>query len=349
MRTDLQSAQSSLQFFSTDDVAPSARVSRWTELTCKTFTEVSIDPLRRGEFGATLTRTNLQELGLAEVWSAASTVHHTATHVRQLRGGSHYLMHLQLAGSSINTQGGNQAHLHPGDFTICDTGRPFSLAFDESARFLILHLPTVAFSHRVPNASDLVGLRVSSTNGTCRLAVSFLQRVFSEAADPAASAWLEQVGDVSLELVAMSLRNGIALHELHDTRKVTFDELLHYVRSHLADPSLNVRSIAANFEVTPRCIQRIFASHGMTPGHYVLQTRLNTAAERLIDGSAASVTDAALDVGFGDVSYFGRTFRRSFGVSPREYRHRYSRSSRDRSATSRSASSEEPSGHRPHR
>jgi AraC-like DNA-binding protein len=47
------------------------------------------------------------------------------------------------------------------------------------------------------------------------------------------------------------------------------------------------------------------------------------AAERLRRGERdreVSVTDVALAVGFGDLSYFARTFARRFGVSPRDYR-----------------------------
>ena len=65
---------------------------------------------------------------------------------------------------------------------------------------------------------------------------------------------------------------------------------------------------------------RLFARVlGVTPHQYLLRSRLCHAA-RLLAGDARSITDVALDVGFGDLSNFVRTFHRAAGVSPRGFR-----------------------------
>ncbi|XXT60555.1 helix-turn-helix domain-containing protein [Sorangium sp. So ce590] len=51
----------------------------------------------------------------------------------------------------------------------------------------------------------------------------------------------------------------------------------------------------------------------------LVRARLRRAARLLADG-ARSITDIALDVGFGDLSNFVRTFHRAAGVSPRGFR-----------------------------
>ena len=58
---------------------------------------------------------------------------------------------------------------------------------------------------------------------------------------------------------------------------------------------------------------------GVTPHQYLVRSRLREAA-RLLADDKRSITDVALDVGFGDVSNFVRTFRRAAGVSPRGFR-----------------------------
>jgi AraC family transcriptional regulator len=57
----------------------------------------------------------------------------------------------------------------------------------------------------------------------------------------------------------------------------------------------------------------------VTPHQYLIGARLRHAAHRLA-GGAESITSVALDVGFGDLSNFVRTFRRAAGVSPRRFR-----------------------------
>jgi AraC family transcriptional regulator len=65
---------------------------------------------------------------------------------------------------------------------------------------------------------------------------------------------------------------------------------------------------------------RVFAKTlGVTPHQYLVRSRLRRAA-RLLADSARSITDIALDVGFGDLSNFVRTFHRAAGVSPRGFR-----------------------------
>jgi len=58
---------------------------------------------------------------------------------------------------------------------------------------------------------------------------------------------------------------------------------------------------------------------GVSPHQYLVRARLRHAA-RLLSEDHRSITDVALDVGFGDVSNFVRTFRRAAGVSPRRFR-----------------------------
>jgi AraC-like DNA-binding protein len=48
--------------------------------------------------------------------------------------------------------------------------------------------------------------------------------------------------------------------------------------------------------------------------------RILKAREQLAADPAASVTDVAFQVGFADLSYFERSFRRIVGQSPREFR-----------------------------
>jgi AraC family transcriptional regulator len=58
---------------------------------------------------------------------------------------------------------------------------------------------------------------------------------------------------------------------------------------------------------------------GVTPHQFILRARLREAAGRLVR-ERATVMDIALDVGFGDISNFNRSFRTEFGAAPEAYR-----------------------------
>ena len=72
--------------------------------------------------------------------------------------------------------------------------------------------------------------------------------------------------------------------------------------------------------LSPFHFLRLFARVlGVTPHQYLLRTRLRRAA-RLLARDARPISDVALDVGFGDLSNFVRTFHRASGLSPRQFR-----------------------------
>ncbi len=56
-----------------------------------------------------------------------------------------------------------------------------------------------------------------------------------------------------------------------------------------------------------------------TPTSYLIRYRLKKAAD-LLCNSAYTVTEIALEVGFGGVSYFAEMFRKNYSCSPSEYR-----------------------------
>ena len=63
---------------------------------------------------------------------------------------------------------------------------------------------------------------------------------------------------------------------------------------------------------------------GISPLQYMLMLQLNQACRDLITKSA-SVAEIAFDNGFEDSNYFTRVFRKHIGITPLQYRRRYSR------------------------
>jgi AraC-like DNA-binding protein len=63
---------------------------------------------------------------------------------------------------------------------------------------------------------------------------------------------------------------------------------------------------------------------GLTFREFVVQLRIQRAAELMRQSRALSVTEAAFVVGFNDLSHFSRMFRRQLGMTPSNYRRRES-------------------------
>jgi AraC family transcriptional regulator len=87
-----------------------------------------------------------------------------------------------------------------------------------------------------------------------------------------------------------------------------------------ADQPLDLSQTARVAELSPFHFLRVFARVlGVTPHQYLMRTRLRRAA-RLLTDQERSITDIALEAGFGDLSNFVRTFHRAARMSPRRFR-----------------------------
>ncbi|MFY1828923.1 helix-turn-helix domain-containing protein [Myxococcus fulvus] len=71
---------------------------------------------------------------------------------------------------------------------------------------------------------------------------------------------------------------------------------------------------AAQFE---RRMRRIFQ---LSAGQFIMKTRIDAAAERLVEDVREPIAAIALSVGFCDQSALSRQFKQVTGLSPREYR-----------------------------
>lgn len=83
---------------------------------------------------------------------------------------------------------------------------------------------------------------------------------------------------------------------------------------------IQLREVANHCCLSHSHLSRLFREiAGITFKAFVLQSRIRRAVERLADPYAA-ITSVCYEVGFRDLSHFGRVFRRYVGMSPSQYR-----------------------------
>jgi AraC-like DNA-binding protein len=89
-----------------------------------------------------------------------------------------------------------------------------------------------------------------------------------------------------------------------------------------ARQDLSVAGVAQELGVTPRYLQRLFEADGRTFSSFLIEQRLKRAYRMLREPefSERPVGSIAYDVGFGDLSYFNRCFRRAYGATPSDVR-----------------------------
>jgi AraC-like DNA-binding protein len=94
------------------------------------------------------------------------------------------------------------------------------------------------------------------------------------------------------------------------------------VQDGIGSRNLSVLAVAKRNGVSPRYVQMLFEREGMTFSEFVLAERLARAFRLLADPAhlGLKVSEIAYSVGFADLSYFNRTFRLRFGMTPSDAR-----------------------------
>jgi AraC-like DNA-binding protein len=162
--------------------------------------------------------------------------------------------------------------------------------------------------------------------------------------DPALSAFLHQYYDLAvrhaphldavgqnaiaqhlIDLVVLAIGGGRDAQEVARNRGLAaarFEAVKADILSQLGNGSLTLSALAQKHRASPRYIQMLFERSGSTFSEFVLEQRLLRAARLLRDPlhRERKVSDIAHLSGFNDVSYFNRTFRRRFGMTPGDVR-----------------------------
>ena len=100
------------------------------------------------------------------------------------------------------------------------------------------------------------------------------------------------------------------------------EELDNYIRDNVSDEISNTE-IGAIFGYHPFYVSRMLKERkGMTLRQYIIAYRLK-CAKRMLELSDKSAAEIAEECGFTDASYFAKTFKATFGMTPKEYRNSF--------------------------
>src|SRR4029077_2399350 len=94
------------------------------------------------------------------------------------------------------------------------------------------------------------------------------------------------------------------------------------IDAHLTHTDLSPGAVAKRQRLSDSYIRKLFEGEGTSFSQFVLGRRLVRAHRMLTDRRWADVSIAsiAFEAGFGDLSYFNRTFKRFYGSPPSDIR-----------------------------
>lgn len=96
-----------------------------------------------------------------------------------------------------------------------------------------------------------------------------------------------------------------------------------YIGNNYTSEKITAEALAEVCGISVSYLRRLFTKcYGVSPIEYIINLRLEYARE-LISSGDFSVTAAAEKSGFNDISYFSRTYKKYFGISPSNSTNRF--------------------------
>lgn len=294
------------ELFHTASMNENSRIRYWNEVANNVFGAMDVNPTSR-RFCGQMKRRRFGGVQLAQVESTPVTV-------EGLGGAAHrgvFLLMNQVGNCGLR-QRGRQIGLKPGELTVLCTEEPYLLECESEHATLVLFVPGAELGRRL---ADHVA--VAHPTAECELLAAFLRRLGRLDGQETGPGNLLQT---TLDLIELNWPTRPK--RFRRTSAMVWEKRLEsYVAQYLGETDLCAERIARALGISSRYVQMLFARMNTTVSHYILESRLQMAAERLRKEDLP-VSDIALEAGFNDLSYFCRCFRKRFGVSARTYRSR---------------------------
>jgi AraC-like DNA-binding protein len=237
--------------------------------------------------------------------------------------GDDFVLVVNLTGGDVAIERDRELVLGDGEATLMSCSDPFDLVYGPPGDVLAIRVLRRRLAPLVKGIDDCVMRPIPRHT----MGLTMLRDYIGMAGDRTIVApELRElaVGHIH-DLVAVALsatRDNTEPQPGRGPRAVRLSAIKQDIHRNLAHGDLSVGALALRHGCTPRFVQRLFEQEGTTFTDYVLAQRLASAHGMLNDPARAAekISAIAYEVGFSDLSYFNRVFRRRYGVAPSDIR-----------------------------
>ena len=209
------------------------------------------------------------------------------------------------------------------EFTLVDPMLPYSGTFPSGSDLLIVKLPRRELEARIGNVRRMAARAMKPLDPETSLASSFLAML------PAHVGKMSHVAEEvlkhqTIDLIAVSLAKMIQSDtpRISSARGLVLLKVRAAIETRLSDPALGGEAVAAAAGVSVRYANSVLAEEGTSIARYIQERRLARCRRALEDPQQAhrSLSEIAYGWGFSDMTHFGRSFRKAYGMLPSVYR-----------------------------
>jgi AraC-like DNA-binding protein len=232
---------------------------------------------------------------------------------------------MTLTGTTVGSRGGREMVLSDGDAVLMTNEEAtWTMTSPSSANIAGIRVPRSAIAPLIPRLENITMQRIARDTSGLKLVRKYLDIIADDEA-LAAPASQRLIVSHFYDLVALALGASSDAKALAADRTVSAVRLAAIkadIVANLDDGNLNATMVSTRSGVSVRYLHKLFESEGVTYSEFVLRERLARAYHNLRSPlhSRRAISTIAFDLGFNDLSYFNRVFRRRYNATPSDVR-----------------------------
>jgi AraC family transcriptional activator of tynA and feaB len=310
-----------IEKWSTGLVEPERRLDYWIGAVCECFLEMDVTTPVRSGFDCSISRGQLDTIGINRVEGSAQHVYRRKASVERSQTNYYYLL-CKTDNDWTAAQNGHSARLQPFDLMLLDSRRCYEFNFPVTSNTLSLELPISWVESWITNPERRIGQRIDGRAGWGAALSAFACQLTPELAIDRplpAQLLIDQLG----ALLALGYGSEIpaSVAEQRDAAKL-LDQIGRAIRLRYAEPGLTAVAVAEQLRVSERTLHRCLNKTGLTFSGLLNDCRMAVARRMLSEPrfDRISVGGIGLRVGLSDPSHFIRQCRRYLGMTPGAFR-----------------------------
>jgi AraC-like DNA-binding protein len=307
---------------STTELPSAERADYWRSIVSQSFVplRLSIDS-ETGFYGRMRSR-DIGTMLVAEATADAHMVERTTRLIRQSET-DYYKVSMPLSGYCLVEQDGRETPLIPGDMAVYDTGRPYTLTFNDTCQMLVLMFPQRFLRLSRDEMRTLTAERISGRKGIGALASPLLKNLVLHV-DEFGEDQSARLADNVLDLLSTLFcdRLGKSATPVVGTAQTLLLRIRAFIENHLDDSDLTPDTIAAAAHISTGYLHKLFRMDGTTVSRFIRERRLEHCRRDLLAPDQVTLPVSSIGARWGlvDAAHFSRLFKAEYGLSPREYR-----------------------------
>lgn len=322
MSLDEAPADFRLLTLSTDEVQPQARLDLWRDVLTRKLLRVAIDPVSDRPFRAEASLRAMHGVRMG-VGQLGPTISHRTREIVADDNDDVALL-VNLEGPFI-TRLGEDVSLGEGEAMLVDCRTSGAFVRPQAGRLLCVRMPRALLGEYGPRLDTALGRRLPASVDPLRLLIGYVSMLSQPPVMSLSPEASYSVVRHVCDLAALSIgagRDGAHLAESRGLAAARLQAIKAHVNASIGPFALSIEDVAEAQGVTARYVRKLFEAEGTSFTNYVAERRLARAYALLTQPlrAPAPISAIAYDVGFGDLSYFNRAFRRRYGATPSEVR-----------------------------